>query len=90
MQMHNFYSDWLPAPSGALDNIVLSPHTMKADEMKLTGMQDDYCDSHSRVCFYDPGHLDPFAPARVNYSCTCHLKKCIQWLRNRHLNRREK
>ncbi len=90
MQMQNFYSDWLPAPSGALDNIVLSPHTIKADDLKLTGMQDDYGDCHSRVCVYDPSHLDSFAPAQANHSCTCHLKKCIQWLRNRHLNRREK
>ena len=90
MQMHNFYSDWLPAPSGALDNIVLSPHTIKSDEMKLTGMQDDYCDSHSRVCLYNPGHLDPFTSARMNYSCTCRLKKCLQWFRNRPSNQKEK
>ena len=90
MQIQNFYSDWLPAPSSALDNIVLSPHTIKADDLKLTGLQDDYCDCHSRVCVYDPGHLDRFAPAQADHSGTCHLKKCIQWLRNRHLNRREK
>ena len=90
MQIQNFYSDWLPAPSSTLDNIVLSPHTIKADDLKLTGLQDDYCDCHSRVCVYDPGHLDPFASAQADHSGACHLKKCIQWLRNRHLNRREK
>ena len=89
MQMQNFYSDWLPAASSALDNIVLSPHTIKADGLKLTGMQDDYCDYHSRVCIYDPSHLDPFTPAQANHNCTCHLKKCIRWLRNRRSDRRE-
>ena len=90
MQIQNFYSDWLPAPSSTLDNIVLSPHTIKADDLKPTGMQDDYGDCHTRVCVYDPSHLDPFTPAQANHSCTCHLKKCIQWLRNRHKYRREK
>ena len=90
MQLQNFYSDWLPAPSSALDNIVLSPHSIKVDDLKLTGMQDDYRDNHSRVCIYDPSHLDPFVPVRAGHSCACHLKKCIQWLRNRHFNRREK
>jgi hypothetical protein len=90
MRIQNFYSDWLPAPSSALDSIVLSPHTIKADDWKLTGMQDDYCDSHCRVCAHDPGHLDPFTPALANHSDTCHMKRCIQWLRNRRSNRREK
>ena len=90
MQIQNFYSDWLPAPSSALDNIVLSPHTIDGNDLRLTGMQDDYCDSHSRVCFYDSGHLDSVTPALANHSCTCHLKKCMQWFRKRRSNRREK
>ena len=90
MQIQNFYSDWLPAPSSALDSIVLSPHTIKADDLKLTGMRDDYCDSHSRVCVYDFGYLDPITPGHVNQDCTCHLKRCMQWFRNRRSKRREK
>ena len=90
MQIQNFYSDWLPAPSSALDNIILSPHTIKSEDLNLTGMQDDYGDCHTRVCVDDPTNLDPFTPARADHNCTCHLKKCIQWLRNRHFNRREK
>jgi hypothetical protein len=89
MQIQNFYSDWLPAPSSPLDSIVLSPHTIKANDFNLTGMQADYCDSHSKVCFHDLGHLDQFAPTQEKQSCTCHLKKCMNWFRNRRSNRRE-
>ena len=90
MQIHNFYSDWLPATSSALDKIVLSPHTIETSASQLTGMQDDYRDFHTRVCFYDPAQLDPFMPALANHSCACHLKKCVQWFRNRHSNRKER
>jgi hypothetical protein len=90
MQIQNFYSDWLPAPTSALDNIVLSPHTIKTNDSKLTGMQDDYCDSHTRVCIYDLSHLDPFTPAQESYSGTCRLKKCMNWFRKRSSSRREK
>jgi hypothetical protein len=90
MQIQNFYSDWLPASSSALDSIVLSPHTIKANDFNLTGMQADYCDSHTRVCIYDISHLDQFTPAQESLSCTCRLKKCMKWFRKRSSNRREK
>jgi hypothetical protein len=53
-------------------------------------MQDDYCDSHTRVCIYDLSHLDPFKPAQESHSSTCRLKKCMNWFRKRSSNRREK
>jgi hypothetical protein len=89
MQIQNFYSDWLPAPSSALDSIVLSPHTIKSNDFNLTGMQADYCDSISKVCFHDPDHSGPFASTQEKHSGTCHLKKCMNWFRTRRSNRRE-
>ena len=90
MQIQNFYTDWLPAPSSALDNIVLSPHTLKPNDFALSGMQDDYCDSHSRVCICDLNQLDQLTPAQEYNGCACRLMKCMSWFRNRRPSRREK
>jgi hypothetical protein len=90
MQIQNFYTDWLPAPSSDLECIVLGPHTLNPNDFALSGMQDDYCDSHSRVYICDLNPLDPLAPEQKYNNGTCPLKKCMSWFRNRRPSRREK
>ena len=89
MQIQNFYTDWMPAASSALDNIVLSPHTLKPNDFALSGMQDDYGNSHARVCICDHDHSKQFASAQKYNGHTCRLKKCLNWFGNRQPNRRE-
>ena len=88
MQIQNFYSDWLPSTSSPLDSIVLSPHTIKTQDFNLTAMNENYCEMESLLCPHDLDHLSPFASSQEKYSCTCQLKKCFNWFRNRCLSRR--
>ncbi len=89
MQLQNFYSDWLPASSSPLDSIVLSPHTINTTDVNLTCIKEEYCESPSRLCAHDLDHLAPLAASLEKSTCTCQLKKCFNWFRNRCSNRRE-
>lgn len=47
MQIQNFYSDPVPSVRNPLDSIVLSPHTIKANDFSLADMQEDPGDYQS-------------------------------------------
>ena len=60
MQIHNFYPDMLPSVRNPLDCIVLSPHTIKANDFCLANLEEgDACDyqallpSISRCKYHD-------------------------------------
>ena len=44
MQIHNFFPDPVPVVRNPLDNIVLSPHTIKPNDFSMTGINEDCCD----------------------------------------------
>jgi|GEM_PF-1406669 len=57
MQIHNFYSDPVPSVRNPLDSIVLSPHTIKANDFGLAAPEEDSSDYQSvlqsiRSCGY--------------------------------------
>jgi hypothetical protein len=89
MQIQNFYTDWLPASSSPLDSIVLSPHTIRAEEVNLNCTREDYCKSPSRLCAQDLNHLELFAHSHDKSACACQLKRCFDWLRNRCADKKE-
>jgi hypothetical protein len=76
MQIHNFYADPFPSIRNPLDSIVLSPHTIKANDFSLTNRMEDCCDyqtllpSISSCQFYD----------RNTWMQTKSLPKCI-WVK---------
>ncbi len=88
MQIQNFYSDWLPAPSSPLDSIVLSPHTLNTGDFNFATRKEDYCDSPSLLCPGDPTQFCPFGSSPVQSGGTCQIKKCFNWLREQCSSRR--
>lgn len=44
MQINNFYTDPLPSVRNPLDSIVLSPHTIKANDFGLVDMEKNSSD----------------------------------------------
>ena len=89
MQLQNFYSDWLPASSSPLDNIVLSPHTINPKDDNLNSIKEDYCESPSRLCAHDLYQFAPLASTPEKSECACQLKKCFNWFRNRYSDKKE-
>ncbi len=47
MQIHNFYTDPVPSVRNPLDSIVLSPHTINANDFGLTDPEKDSNDYRS-------------------------------------------
>ena len=47
MQTHNFYSDPVPSVRNPLDSIVLSPHTINANDFGLADLAEDSNDYQS-------------------------------------------
>ena len=82
MQIQNFYSDWLPTPSGQLDSIVLSPHTLKSDNCSLTGMQTDDCRLRELKVTDDSDNDIRMTAVDSNAQSTCSLIKCYNWVRD--------
>ena len=84
MQIHNFYADPVPSTRNPLDSIVLSPHTIKANDFSLTGMKEDYCDyqtllpSVSSCQYYDRNACmqTTSLPKCIWAKCRRFIKKC--------------
>ena len=47
MQIHNFYTDPVPSVRNPLDSIVLSPHTINANDFGLADLEKDSNDYRS-------------------------------------------
>ena len=47
MQIHNFYTDPVPSVRNPLDSIVLSPHTVNANDLELADLENDSSDYRS-------------------------------------------
>ncbi len=47
MQIHNFYSDPVPSVRNPLDSIVLSPHTINANDFRLADIKEEFSDYRS-------------------------------------------
>ncbi len=83
MQIHNFYADPVPSIRNPLDSIVLSPHTIKANDFGLTNMKEDYCDyqtllpSSSSCQYYDRYGCMPMKslPKCIWTTCCRFIKK---------------
>ena len=84
MQIHNFYAAPVPSVRHPLDSIVLSPHTIKANDSSLTGMKEDYCDyqtllpSISSCQYYDRNACmqTTSLPKCIWAKCRRFIKKC--------------
>lgn len=85
MQIHNFYSDPVPAIRNPLDSIVLSPHAIKPNDFSMTDLKEDCCDYQTLLpsissCKYYDGD----ACRQTNSLQKCIWKKCFQFIKRRH------
>jgi hypothetical protein len=85
MQIQNFYSDWLPASSGQLDNIVLSPLTLKQNDCSLSGMKSENSRLQDMATSDDADTLFCFVSKKTNDRDRdiSPFIKCCKRMRNR-------